>query len=372
MTTPRVLFICGSLNQTTQLHAVARELHDVEAWFSPYYADGFADWLCRSGLAEGTIGGAKRSRWCLDYLRGHGLSIDVGGRAGGYDLVVTCTDLVMPKNIRDGKVVVVQEGIFDPDDWVAALCRRLRWLPRWLAGTALTGESFAYDVFCAASEGYRDRLIEKGVDPNKVVVTGIPNFDDCTKYYQNDFPHRGYVLVCTSDRRETYASSDREGFIRYARELAAGRQLIFKLHPNEEAERARGEIEALTPGALVFQQGSAEEMIANASALVTEWSSTVFVGIALGKEVYSYRPLDELLRLCPWQNGGTSAARIADVCRDVLGSERGSSADESGIRATAVPNTGEPQNSGEAQNSGAPAVRVKRDNVAGRYPPRFA
>jgi len=26
-------------------------------------------------------------------------------------------------------------------------------------------------------------------------VTGMPNFDNCSSYFQNDFPHRGYVLV---------------------------------------------------------------------------------------------------------------------------------------------------------------------------------
>jgi hypothetical protein len=46
------------------------------------------------------------------------------------------------------------------------------------------------------------------------------------------------------------------------------------------------------------------------------------VGIALGKEVYSDFPMEELRRMCPIQNGGRSAASIAEVCTEVL-HERG-------------------------------------------------
>src|SRR5262249_46409129 len=98
-----------------------------------------------------------------------------------------------------------------------------------------------------------------------------------------------------------------------------GRQIIWKLHPNENAKRARTELERIAPGTLVFDTGSAEEMIANCDVLVTQFSSTAYVGLALGKEVHSYFDVDELRRLCPLQNGSTSARRIADVCRQLVG-----------------------------------------------------
>ena len=34
---PRVFFICGSLNQTTQMHQIAAELPDCTPSLSPYY-----------------------------------------------------------------------------------------------------------------------------------------------------------------------------------------------------------------------------------------------------------------------------------------------------------------------------------------------
>jgi hypothetical protein len=51
--------------------------------------------------------------------------------------------------------------------------------------------------------------------------------------------------------------------------------------------------------------------------LITRYSSTVFVGLALGKETHSDYPMDELRRLLPVQNH-SAALNIANVCRRVL------------------------------------------------------
>ena len=37
----RALYICGSINQTRMVHRVARQLPQFEAYFTPYYCDGF-------------------------------------------------------------------------------------------------------------------------------------------------------------------------------------------------------------------------------------------------------------------------------------------------------------------------------------------
>ena len=186
-----------------------------------------------------------------------------------------------------------------------------------MAGTSANAISDSYDFYCVASEGYQDLFIRKGAKPEKMRVTGIPNFDDCKQYYENDFPHKGYVLVCTSDLREKFRYENRKKFIEYAVEIADGRQLIFKLHPNENFDRATQEINRWAPGALVYSLGSAEEMIANCDVLTTSFSSTVYVGLALDKMVYSSLPMDELKALKPWQNG-CAAELIADVCREVI------------------------------------------------------
>jgi len=313
----RIFFICGSMNQTTQMHQISKHLADYELSFSPFYCHGFDEILRRLGLVEFTIAGNRMAERCRTYLQRHGLPIDYQGKNRPYDLVVTCTDVYLQKNIRDNRIVLVQEGIIDPDSFMYQLVKRLRFLPRWMADTAMTGLSDAYRAFCVASEGYRDFFIQRGARPEKIVVTGIPNFDNCRQYFTNDFPHNHYVLACTSNLREVGRREDRAAFIRRAVEIAGNRQLIFKLHPNENIERATREINVHAPGALVFATGSAEEMIANCDALITRFSSTAFVGVALGKDTYSDFDTDTLRRLMPLQND-SAALNIANVCRRVL------------------------------------------------------
>ena len=315
---PRVLFICGSLNQTTQLHAVSRALPDVHARFSPFYGAAAVSALRDLGLIENTIGGRKLRDRCVRYLESQSLPIDFDGGRGPYDLVVGCTDVALPDNLGAAPLVVVQEGILDPNGVLLHWVQRFpRLLPRWLAGTAASGLSGKYARFCVASEGYRNLFVSRGAPAERLVVTGIPNFDDCASFRQNDFPHRGYVLVCSSDARETFKRHDRPAFIRRCLRIAGRRQLFFKLHPNENAPRARRELRELAPGASIFSEGPTEAMVANCSVLITEWSSVAFVGLALGKEVHSSHSLAELRELLPEQNR-SAAQRIAQVCEGLL------------------------------------------------------
>jgi len=59
-------------------------------------------------------------------------------------------------------------------------------------------------------------------------------------------------------------------------------------------------------------------MIANSDVLITRYSTVVYVGLALGKEVHSDFDNNELRRLLPIQNGGRSALNIAHVGRRLL------------------------------------------------------
>ncbi|MDH4069315.1 MAG: hypothetical protein OEV30_02710 [Ignavibacteria bacterium] len=316
----RVLFICGSMNQTTQMHQIATELPECQVFFTPHYSTGMMDLLRRLNLLEFTILGNQYFEKCTLYLRNNNLPVDLRGERHDYDLVVTCSDLVLPGNIRHRKLVLVQEGMTDPETWLYRLVRLFPLLPRWLSGTAAMGTSNQFERFCVASEGYRDLFVRKGVDPEKIVVTGIPNFDNCSAYLNNSFPHHDFVLVCTSDTRETYQYENRKKFILKAVEIAGTRKLIFKLHPNEQKERATREIRRHAPGALVYTEGNTEQMIANCTTLITRFSSTVYVGLALGKEVYSDFNVDELKLLTPLQNG-SAARNIATVCRQMLGTD---------------------------------------------------
>ncbi|MCX8026339.1 MAG: hypothetical protein N3A62_00595 [Thermodesulfovibrionales bacterium] len=313
----KILFICGSLNQTTMMYKIAQHLMgDYDCYFTPYYGDGVVRLLTRMGLLDFTILGGRFKRQTDEFLDAECCKIDYEGRTNNYDLVVTCSDLIVQKNIKKKNIILVQEGMTDPENFAYHLVKKLN-LPRYIASTSTTGLSNAYQRFCVASEGFKKHFVNKGVKEDKIVVTGIPNFDDCQRYLKNDFPYKDYVLVATSDARETFKPDRRKTFIKRALKIADGRRTIFKLHPNEKPKRAE-EIRRIAPDALIFHDGNAHEMVANCQVLITQYSSLVFTGLALNKEVYSYFDVERLKEMTPIQNGGTSAKNIAEVCKEYL------------------------------------------------------
>ena len=313
-----ILFICGSLNQTSMMHKISMHLADYNCWFSPYYADGIVAYFSKTSVLNFSILGGQFRKRTIDYILSNNLQLDAGGKDRYYDLVVTCSDLIMPKNILKSKIILVQEGMTDPENIMFYLVKYLK-LPRWIASTSTTGLSNQYDIFCVASEGYKNLFIRKGILSSKVIVTGIPNFDDCTDYINNNFPYKDYVLAATSDSRETFKFENRKKFIAKVNRIASGRKIIFKLHPNEFVERATEEINKYSPGATVLSHGNTEQMIANCSVLVTRYSTCAYVGLILGKEVYSEFDVKELNKLLPIQNGGISDYNIAVAARSLLG-----------------------------------------------------
>src|SRR5262245_24487772 len=94
--------------------------------------------------------------------------------------------------------------------------------------------------------------------------------------------------------------------------------MIFKLHPAERHDRAAREIRSIRPDALILNDGNTEHMIANCAAVVAQYSTVAFTAAALGKEIHSYIDPALLRQILPIQNGGTSAANIAEVCRGCL------------------------------------------------------
>ncbi len=317
----KVLFIGGSLNQTTIMHQISKYFYREECWFSHFYGDNYLDTLSEKGMLDFCILGGKFKKDTQDYLDKHNLRQDHKGLKNNYDMVFIGTDLIVPRNARGSKLMLVQEGMTNPEDFRYYM---VKWfgLPRFLADTSITGLSHAYDRFFVASEGYRDLFIKKGVAAERISVTGIPNFDNAARFLNNDFPHHNFVLVATSDTRETFNYENRKQFIQKAVRIAAGRQLIFKLHPNENKERAIREINKHAPDALVFPSGNINEMIANCDVLITRFSSVVYIGIALGKEVHSDFNLDHLKKLSPIQNAGQSSEKIAAISREILYKER--------------------------------------------------
>ena len=149
MNKKKVLYICGSMNQTTQMHKISKELSEFEAFFTPYYSQGYwyIQFTSKIGLMDFTILGGQAKQNTLKYLRENDLNIDDEGKQNDYDLVFTCSDMLIPTNIRDRKIILVQEGMTDPENLGFHLAKKFN-LPRWLGGTSTTGISNVYD-FCS-------------------------------------------------------------------------------------------------------------------------------------------------------------------------------------------------------------------------------
>jgi len=318
----KILFTIGSPNQASQMHQIASLLPEYDCYFTQLYSKHpVVKWFMRRGYLETTILSGEFKRKGDAYLQRHCLRNDYAREIykNEYDLAVLCTDLLVTKELRKLKTIWVQEGMTDPVTPLAKWTHRLG-LPSWAAmNTAYNGCSNVCDIYCAASPGYKAQFSERGTDASRIFVTGIPNYDHAAAFYDNDFPHRGYVMVATSDIRECFGKDDRPGFIRHCAEIAAGRPLLFKLHPNEKRDRAIEEIRQYAPAdTMIFTEGRTEHMIANCDELITQYSTVVYTGIALGKKVHSYFDVEKLRQLAPVQNGGSSAANIANLCRQYV------------------------------------------------------
>ncbi len=313
----KILFITGSLNQTTQMHQIASYLKGYDCYFSQLFADNpILKVAVKAGLTENSILGGVFKQQSEQYLKEHNLPNDYRAEVYGnnYELVVICTELIVPYRFKHTKTIFVQEGMTDPLSLWSRIVKQFD-LPAYLASTSLNGSLNRCDVYCVASEGYKDKFSEGGTWRQKMVVTGIPNFDNAESFLHNDFKEKGHVLVATTDIRECYGVDNRKKFIKRCAQIARGRRLIFKLHPNENHARATREIKKHAPaGSLVHTNGNLNAMIANCSILITQFSSVVYLGMALGKEVHSYFDLGQLKKLLPVQNSGTSAKNIAEIC----------------------------------------------------------
>jgi hypothetical protein len=315
----KILFTIGSPNQASQMQQIASLLPEYDCYFTQLYSKHpVVKWFVSKGYLDTTILSGEFKRKGDAFLQRNRLRNDYAQSVykHEYDMAVLCTDLLVTKELRRLKTVWVQEGMTDPVTPLAKWTRRFG-LPAYFAkNTAFNGSGNICDIYCAASIGYKEQFIRWGTDAGRIFVTGIPNYDNAAAYLDNHFPYDGYVLVATSDARECFNKDDRPAFIRDCVRIAGGRQMIFKLHPNEQKERAIAEIRQNAPAnSLIFAEGPTEQMIANCEELITQYSTVVYTGIALGKKVHSYFDVDQLKKLAPVQNGGSSAARIADLCR---------------------------------------------------------
>ena len=297
-------------------------MEDFDCYFTQFFpSDWFMYSTLKLGTLEHTIISGKFKEMGEKFVKNNGLKYDYAGESLGhkYDLIFLCTDMSYPRICKETRSIWVQEGMTDPVTPWAKFVKKMKMPPYMAFKTSLNGSSNKADIYCVASQGYKDYFSDMGTERERIIVTGIPNYDNAKEFLMNDFMHNDYVLVCTSDIREQKFSEDRIGFINKCVEIANGRRLFFKLHPNEIWDRAYNEIIQNTPeGTLVFQNEDTNHMIANCCELITQYSTVVYIGIALGKPVHSYFNVEVLKKQLPIQNEGTSAYNIAAIAREFV------------------------------------------------------
>lgn len=319
-----VLCLVGSRNQTSQLHQISQFLNDdYNVFYSQIFGEGyFYKLVAEAGFLDNTVLGRDSSftKSSQEYIREHNLEYDYRGISKDikYDLALLSTDLIVPKSFKKIKTIWVQEGMIDPINNFAIFVKKLNLPTYTTANTSLNGTSNLADIFCAMSIGYKNYFSEYGTNPNKILVTGVPNFDNIEALKKSSYHESGYVLVATSDIRELGGNDDRYFFINKCIEIAKGKKIIFKPHPNENIERVKNEIYSQIPDATIITEPIIDELIANCDTLVTQYSSCVYIGLILGKKIYSFFPMNDLEAKKPIQNGGESAKLISEIARDFL------------------------------------------------------
>lgn len=122
------------------MHKISQHLYDHDAFFTPYYCDGFYKKLEKRGLLDFTIIGGQNRQKTEAYLKQEGLAVDYAGSSHRYDLALTCTDLLVQKNLKGTPLVLVQEGMTDPKNLMfhVAKAGRKVGVPLWVASTSTT------------------------------------------------------------------------------------------------------------------------------------------------------------------------------------------------------------------------------------------
>ena len=64
-----ILFICGSVNQTTMLHAISSYLKDYNSYFTPYYTNGLLKLPLWLGLLNFSVLGGKLKKLTENYIK---------------------------------------------------------------------------------------------------------------------------------------------------------------------------------------------------------------------------------------------------------------------------------------------------------------
>jgi hypothetical protein len=95
----RILFVCGSINQTTQMHQVVRELPEHEHAFTPYYCERATREMREAAPGVGlALGKECHSCFDLDELRRH---LPVQNGCVARNVAAVCREVLAESPVRE-------------------------------------------------------------------------------------------------------------------------------------------------------------------------------------------------------------------------------------------------------------------------------
>ena len=309
----KILFIGSTIRQTWALHEISKHLETAyQCYFTPYYADGLVDVFRRFGWLESTILGESHQKATLNYIKKYNLKLDHRGNDHDYDLVVTGSDLVVQNNIRGKKLLLVQEEITVPDTPFTQL---VEWLtvPRLLANTSANGLSDRYDIFCVASQGYADRYVRKGLNPEKIKVTGIPRYASLQDARHETTVDRGVVHFATTPLSEPLKPKVRKAYLKEATQIADGRKIRIKLLPKGHVRRAKRQLRKIFPLVPIVVGDNLNQHFARSRE-----SICVLTAFTMAEKLHIFSDAQDVLSLMQVEQQIDSAEKIAKICRHLL------------------------------------------------------
>gem|GEM_PF-6646641 len=122
--------------QNTIMHQIANYLKYHVCSFTPHYRHGIVKAIADRGVLTFTVLGGRFGEQTEGHLREHGLNkVDYRGETNEYCLVVTCQGLIIQKNRRrKKKIVLAQKGMTVPETLIYHV-EKLKF-PRSLASTS--------------------------------------------------------------------------------------------------------------------------------------------------------------------------------------------------------------------------------------------
>src|SRR6185312_15758075 len=124
----KILFITGSINQTTQMHQIADQLPEYDCWFSQIFTDSklIKSIIKYTSLVDRTVMAGQFRKRSEEYLQKHNLQMDYAGKRNKYDLVVYCSDMIIANSLKNCKTIWVQEGMIDRPNFLSKIVGALR------------------------------------------------------------------------------------------------------------------------------------------------------------------------------------------------------------------------------------------------------